>query len=185
MVPMVLNQVYEWFQFRHSWQQWVRLPFIPSCQLSGLPLQVKVWIPLIFLPYDLTGRRWRWPLCCAFGHLGDCLGISSISRQLHSPAGLLHSTDPEVSLLFSLVPVELFCSMWCLQTPIGCTSGSRPGELIKKHMNISNLPLCRLQATKALGKNAGILGGSIMVGVAPCRDESVLDSLNTRLEFSS
>ena len=52
-------------------------------------------------------------------------------------------------------------------------------------MNISNLPLYRLQATKALGKNAGILGGSIMVGVAPCRDESVLDSLNTRLEFSS
>merc|ERR1719278_1362798 len=39
----------------------------------------------------------------------------------------------------------------------------------------------RLQATKALGKNAGILGGSIMVGVAPCRDESVLDSLNTSM----
>ena len=126
---VVLCQVYEWFQFCHSWQQWVRLPFIPSCQLSGLPLKVKVWIPPIFLPHDLTGRRWRWPLCCAFGHLGDCLGISSISRQLHSPAGLLHSTDPEVSLLFSLVPVEQFCSMWCLQTPIGCTSGSRPGEL--------------------------------------------------------
>jgi len=39
----------------------------------------------------------------------------------------------------------------------------------------------RLQATKALGKNAGVLGGSIMVGVAPCRDESVLDALNTSM----
>ena len=43
-----------------------------------------------------------------------------------------------------------------------------------------NLALYRLQATKALGKNAGVLGGSIMVGVAPCRDDSVLDALNTR-----
>ena len=43
-----------------------------------------------------------------------------------------------------------------------------------------NLTFFRLQATKALGKNAGVLGGSIMVGVAPCRDESVLDALNTR-----
>ena len=42
------------------------------------------------------------------------------------------------------------------------------------------LAFFRLQATKALGKNAGVLGGSIMVGVAPCRDESVLDALNTR-----
>lgn len=39
----------------------------------------------------------------------------------------------------------------------------------------------RLQATKALGKNAGVLGGSIMVGVAPCRDDSVLDALNTSM----
>jgi nuclear pore complex protein Nup53 len=37
----------------------------------------------------------------------------------------------------------------------------------------------RLQAAKALAKNGTILGSSIMVGVAPVTDPSVLDNLNT------
>jgi len=43
----------------------------------------------------------------------------------------------------------------------------------------------RLQASKALGKNGSILGGSIMVGVAPCKDESVLDNLNSSVTAST
>merc|ERR1719186_45373 len=37
----------------------------------------------------------------------------------------------------------------------------------------------RLQAAKAIAKNGAILGSSIMVGVAPVTDPSVLDNLNT------
>jgi len=37
----------------------------------------------------------------------------------------------------------------------------------------------RLQATKAVSKNGCVLGGSIMVGIAPCKDQTVLDNTNT------
>jgi len=37
----------------------------------------------------------------------------------------------------------------------------------------------RLQARKALSKNGSILGGTIMIGVAQCSEESVLDQANT------
>ena len=36
-----------------------------------------------------------------------------------------------------------------------------------------------MQANKALGKNGSVMGGSIMVGICPCSDSSVLDRLNT------
>ncbi|XP_023322548.1 nucleoporin NUP53 isoform X2 [Eurytemora carolleeae] len=45
----------------------------------------------------------------------------------------------------------------------------------------------RLQARKALAKNGSVLGGTIMVGLAPCTDNSVLDqgNLNTSVLDSS
>merc|ERR1712059_121769 len=42
----------------------------------------------------------------------------------------------------------------------------------------------RLQASKALSKNSSILGGSIMVGVASCKEESVLDTVNSSMTAS-
>jgi len=42
----------------------------------------------------------------------------------------------------------------------------------------------RLQASKAMSKNSSVLGGSIMVGVMPCKEESVLDNLNSSLTTS-
>jgi nuclear pore complex protein Nup53 len=45
----------------------------------------------------------------------------------------------------------------------------------------------RLQARKALSKNGSVLGGTIMVGVGPCTDDTVLDqgNLNTSVLDSS
>ena len=40
--------------------------------------------------------------------------------------------------------------------------------------------MSRMQASKALSKNSCILGGSIMVGVAACREEGVLEAVNSR-----
>merc|ERR1712179_672727 len=37
----------------------------------------------------------------------------------------------------------------------------------------------RMQANKAVAKNGCVLGGSIMVGICSCKDETVLDNLNT------
>merc|ERR1712115_264527 len=37
----------------------------------------------------------------------------------------------------------------------------------------------RMQANKAVAKNGCVLGGSIMVGISSCKDETVLDNLNT------
>lgn len=37
----------------------------------------------------------------------------------------------------------------------------------------------RLQAKKAISKNGSILGGTIMVGISPCREESVIENLNS------
>jgi len=42
----------------------------------------------------------------------------------------------------------------------------------------------RLQASKAIGRNSSVLGGSIMVGVAPCREEGVLEATNSSLTTS-
>jgi len=42
----------------------------------------------------------------------------------------------------------------------------------------------RLQARKALSKNGSILGGTIMVGVAACTEESVLNQANTNTSHS-
>jgi len=36
----------------------------------------------------------------------------------------------------------------------------------------------RMQANKAVAKNGCVLGGSIMVGISSCKDETVLDNLN-------
>jgi len=37
----------------------------------------------------------------------------------------------------------------------------------------------RMQANKAVARNGCVLGGSIMVGISGCKDESVLENLNT------
>jgi nuclear pore complex protein Nup53 len=37
----------------------------------------------------------------------------------------------------------------------------------------------RLQAKKAISKNGTVLGSTIMVGVSPCSDSSVLENLNS------
>jgi len=39
----------------------------------------------------------------------------------------------------------------------------------------------RMQANKALGRNGSVMGGSIMVGISQCKDQTVLDKLNTSL----
>merc|ERR1719431_822579 len=37
----------------------------------------------------------------------------------------------------------------------------------------------KLQASKAVGKNGSVIGSTIMVGVSACRDETVVDQLNS------
>jgi nuclear pore complex protein Nup53 len=43
----------------------------------------------------------------------------------------------------------------------------------------------RLQASKAVGKNGSVIGNTIMLGVAPCKEESVVDQLNSSILDSS
>lgn len=42
----------------------------------------------------------------------------------------------------------------------------------------------KMQASKALSKNSTILGGSLMVGVAACREEGVLEAVNSSMSTS-
>ena len=91
---------------------------------------VLVWSPtkLMFLWQESDGDPcvaplatwvtvWGFPPSAASFILQQVLQVSS-DCDVHWPSSVC-----------SLVPVELFCSMWCPPTPTGCTSGSRPGEL--------------------------------------------------------
>ena len=47
------------------------------------------------------------------------------------------------------------------------------------------LAIFRMQANKAVTKNGSVMGGSIMVGITHCTDQSVLDNVQTSILESS
>ena len=47
------------------------------------------------------------------------------------------------------------------------------------------LAIFRMQANKAVTKNGSVMGGSIMVGITHCSDQSVLDNVQTSILESS
>jgi len=105
-----------------------------------------------------------------------------------SPPNHLNTTQPqEVATSPDCSPLDTWITVWgfppsALSFVLSELSvcGTILQHVVQPNSNWIHVRLqTRMQANKALGKNGSVMGGSIMVGISPCSDTSVLDRLNT------
>jgi len=119
---------------------------------------------------------------------------STLNYSTHTPSKptintstIFPPTSPELEPDTSSSPLSNWVTVWgfppsaasfIVQQMSGC--GSVLQHVMTPNSNWMHVRFqTRLQASKAVAKNGCVIGGTIMVGVALCRDESVLDQLNS------
>jgi len=109
------------------------------------------------------------------------------SRPTINNSTVFPPTSPDTDIDTCSTPLSTWVTVWgfppsaasfIVQQMSGC--GTVLQHVMTPNSNWMHVRFqTRLQASKAVAKNGSVIGGTIMVGVSPCRDESVLDQLNS------
>jgi len=115
--------------------------------------------------------------------------ISFNNTSVLSPPTNANNTHQEVANAPDLSPLDTWITVWgfppsALSFILSELSvcGTVLQHIVQPNSNWIHVRMqTRMQANKALGRNGSVMGGSIMVGISQCKDQTVLDKLNTSL----